>query len=161
MAPSIRVVLQATNTLRVFALGLGLVGCLFSASGCGSEPCEHTVELHLDPGTTPFANGTTVFSVCDGCPVAPAQAGVDIAGPATLCMVGFGDQRTDAGVICFYGLKGGASWPGANDAVKGVPNVFDFCRANCPNEDALHTCSIFADASGVTNFECSYGRTCD
>ena len=39
-------------------------------------------------------------------------------------------------------------------------NLFNFCKDHCPDFEALHSCAITADATGVTRFSCSYGRTC-
>lgn len=128
-----------------------------STVACGGEPCEHMRTVDVPATETPFSDKSSVFSKCAACP--ELKDGPD-AGPATLCSLYFGDSLGEANVACFYGPGGRTSWSGSTNAVHGVPNLFDYCKARCPDEDALHSCSITADANGSTEVHCRYGETC-
>jgi hypothetical protein len=107
---------------------------------------------------TPFADGTTVFSVCGGCPVSP-EGLTGASGVVTSCSVEFDNHSSEAAVACCYGPGMQSCWSGANDTEtvgKPIPNVFDFCQARCVYDYSLNGCYFDADASGVTFFNCMY-----
>jgi hypothetical protein len=146
---------------RSFAARALLTGAAAALAGCGAEPCFHSDTVPVARDATPFADGTPVFAACKPCPVLTDADGVPGAtGPATVCRVQFSDARAEAFVACFYGPGGTISTSLANDAVKGVPALFDHCRGHCPAQDALHGCTFTADDSGVIDFRCNYGHTC-
>jgi hypothetical protein len=123
--------------------------------GC-SEPCLYARYPEARADETPFADGSTVFSKCASCPIDKTH------GPATACNVAFTDGTGPAGVVCLYGPAGDILIAASSGAVTGVPNQFSFCKARCPDEGAadVHTCSLRADAKGVTSMRCLYGQTC-
>ncbi|HET9934439.1 MAG TPA: hypothetical protein VFQ35_27235, partial [Polyangiaceae bacterium] len=115
------------------------VGAAALAGGCSPEPCSYSKDVSVSPETTPFSDGSTVFSKCGACPELPKMPGVDASGPATVCRVAFHDSEPDsAWVDCFYGPGGNTSSSIANGAVKDVPNLFAYCESQCPDEDAVH-----------------------
>jgi hypothetical protein len=122
---------------RRFAIPILLV-LTCGAAACDGEPCSHTSTVEVPANETPFSDGSSVFSKCGACPV--LNTGGPANGPATLCSVGFADSISEAVVVCFYGPGGNTSTSIANDSVKGVPNLFAYCKARCPDEDALHSC---------------------
>ena len=64
-------------------------------------------------------------------------------------------------VGCSYGPGGSTSSSIAHDAVTDVPNLYDYCEAHCPDRDALPSCSLTADETGMQSFLCQYGSLCD
>jgi hypothetical protein len=136
-------------------------GALFlaaAATACGGEPCSQTREV-IGPATeTPFSDGSTVFSKCGGCPEL-TNAGVD-NGPATLCSVWFAESRAEASVACYYGPGGRTSTSNAFDVVSGVPNLFDYCKARCPDEDALPRATAPRLSSTTTATMRMFSRRC-
>ena len=143
------------------AVVVSLIGWFTSfASACSSEPCAHQESVAVAKDVTPFDGGQSVFSACDKCPELPQLPGVEDSGPATRCDVSFRDEGQNASVLCLYGPGGRTSSSIANDAVKDVPNHFDFCREKCPAGDALHGCSLSAVEAYVDAFRCNYGKTC-
>jgi hypothetical protein len=132
-----------------------------TTTGCAPEPCQTIENVPVDPQTTPFSDGASVYSKCAACPELPKMDGVDASGPATVCRIGFADGGTEAAYVdCFYGPGGNTASSISNGAVTDVPNLFGFCEARCPDHDALHVCSLSADENGVQQFTCLYGRIC-
>lgn len=158
----------ASSTLSFFghvrsgALWLAVtVSATSVAGGCASEPCSYSKDVSATVESTPFSDGSPVFSKCAACPELPKMPGVDASGAATVCRVSFHDNEPAyAWVDCFYGPGGNTSSSIANGAVTDVPNLFDYCESHCPDEDALHACSFRADSQGVESFSCHYGQTC-
>lgn len=143
------------------SLLLAITPALLVGVGCHPEPCAYYKTIAVSSQTSPFTDGTSVFSKCGPCPELPVVEGVDASGPATLCTVSFNDRDNDRAVVdCWYGPQGHTSSSISNGAVTDVPNLFGFCEANCPNEDALHGCSLTADANGVNSLVCLYGQAC-
>jgi hypothetical protein len=138
-----------------FWVAAALLGCLFSAVSCQGEGCHRVQTLTPPADTTPFSDGTPVFSLCRTCPVFGTN------GTASLCMVSFGDNEPSALVDCFYGLHGTVSIGGPGTTFfSDYPNDFGVCEYFC-GTDELHSCTFSAEATGVTMLTCSFGRTCD
>jgi hypothetical protein len=90
------------------------------------------------------------------------MVGVSASGPATVCYITFFDEASDrAGIGCFYGPGGNTSSSISSSAVTDAPNLFDYCKMQCPDHDALHSCWFVADNTGVQHFNCQYGQVCD
>ena len=105
------------------------------AQACDSEPCNVPTEYldtsALPPGETPFPDGRTAF-------------------------------EASAEVLCRYDPMGATSI-GDSGVYEDIPNQFDYCSERCQgvqHDEFLHSCTVTADANGISQVACHVGQTC-
>lgn len=134
---------------------------IVAASGCESKPCRYYRDVELDASATPFESGASAFSPCERCPPYDGLDSEWEGTAATRCHLFFYLEYPPIG-ICRYGPDGGimSSANPSEDISDDIPNAFNYCERECPDEPYFDFCSINAYPQGADTLRCGYGGRC-